>query len=77
MHLLMTTYRQHIMTTFGCGRDKSTVFTHFLGQFSKIYTSVLVNMLNCQFHYNIVQEFEILRQMEFDGLLILSDSYSA
>ena len=34
LRLLMTTYRQHIMTTFGCVRDKSTVFTHFLGQFS-------------------------------------------
>ena len=30
-----------------------------------------------QFHYNIVQEYQILSQMEFDGLLILSDSYSA
>ena len=60
MHLLMTTYRQHIMTTFGCGRDKSTVFTHFLGQFSKIYTSVLVNCFKFyakdQFHYIIVQD---------------------
>ena len=37
------------MTTFGCGRDKSTVFTHFLGQFSKIYTSVLINMLKINF----------------------------
>ena len=58
MHLLMTTYRQHIMTSFGCGRD--TVSTHFLGQFSKIYTSVLVNCFKFygkdQFQYNIVQE---------------------
>ena len=49
LRLLMTTYRQHIMTSFGCVRDKSTVFTHFLGQFSKIYTSVLVNMLKINF----------------------------
>ena len=54
----MTTYRQHIMTSFGCERD--TVSTHFLGQFSKIYTSVLVNCFKFygkdQFQYNIVQE---------------------
>ena len=78
MHLLMTTYRQHIMTTFGCGRDKSTVFTHFLGQFSKKYTQAYTyQYAKDQFHYNIVQEYQILSQMEFDGLLILSDSYSA
>ena len=40
----MMTYRQDAMTNFGCVHDRSTVyFAHFSGQFSKIYTSVLVN----------------------------------
>ena len=52
-------YRQDIMTSFGCVCDRSTVFTHFSGQFSKMYTSVLVNRsfhAKEQFHYSIAQK---------------------
>ena len=43
MHLLMTTYRQDIISNFGCVCDRFTVFTLFSGQISRIYTSILVN----------------------------------
>ena len=52
-------YRQDIITSFGCVSDRSTVFTHFLGQFSKMYTSVLVNRsfhAKEQFLYSIAQK---------------------
>ena len=54
MHLLMTTYRQDIMTNFGCVCNRSTVtyLPMFQGSFPK-HTSiqaVLVNqqIINCQ-----------------------------
>ena len=59
MHLLMTTYHQDIMTNFSWVHDRSTVFTHFSEQFSKIYTSLFVNRsfhAKEQFRYNIVQK---------------------
>ena len=49
MHLLMTTYRQDIMTTFSCVHDRSTIFTYFSEQFSKIYTNLHV-LVNRSFH---------------------------
>ena len=39
MHLLMTTYRQDIITNFSCVCDGSTV-THFSRQFIKICTNI-------------------------------------
>ena len=36
MQLLITTSRQDIRTNFSCVRDRSTLFTHFSGQFFKI-----------------------------------------
>ena len=45
----MTTYHQDIMTTFSWVYDKSTIFTYFSEQFSKIYPSVHV-LVNRSFH---------------------------
>ena len=59
MHLLMTTYHEDIMTNFSWVHDRSTVFTHFSEQFSKIYTSLFVNRsfhATEQFRYYIVQK---------------------
>ena len=52
-------YRQDIMTSFVCVSDRSNVFSHFLGQFSKMYTIVLVNRsfhAKEQFHCSIAQK---------------------
>ena len=49
MYLIMTTYRQDIMTTFSWVHDRSTIFTYFSEHFSKIYTSLHV-LVNRSFH---------------------------
>ena len=64
MHLLMTTYRQDIMTYFGCVCNRSTItyLPMFQGSFPK-HTSILVNQhfhAEEQFYYSIVQIIKVI-----------------
>ena len=70
MYLIMTTYRQDIMTTFSWVHDRSTIFTYFSEHFSKIYTSLHV-LVNRSF---MLKSNNISLQYCFKKCLIFSDS---
>ena len=64
MHLLMTTYRQDIMTNFGCVCNRSTVtyLPMFQGSFTKHTQACLSNnifMLNSNFNTTVL--FKLLK----------------
>ena len=72
MYLIMTTYRQDIMTTFSWVHDRSTIFTYFSEHFSKIYTTQAYMSLSTEVF--MLKNNNISLQYCFKKCLIFSDS---
>ena len=64
MYLLMTTYRQDIMTNFGCVHNRSTYLPIFQGSFPKYTQAHLSNnlfmLIKERSYYSIVQIIKVI-----------------